>query len=154
MAEPKGRDVIEYITAAEFARWRTDFVAFRAELNAQLRDGFTGTHDRLDEINGRTRKNSEGIVELTTRLDRIDEDDGAIRQTVTAIQSQGCAQLKHHGAMIQTLQNGGEDVPTAWPRRKQVIVGGGLVAGGAALWPVLTQILNGIHTLLDHFAGR
>ena len=144
----------DYITGAEFARWRTDFVAFRAELAVQIRDGFAGTHARLDEINGRTRKNSESVVELTTRLDKIDEDDSAIKNTVDAIQSKGCAQLKNHGEIVQVIRGDGEGTtPEGWSRRKKVAVSGGLIAGGAALWPVLAGILGAIHSLLDHLQG-
>ena len=134
----------EYITAAEFGRWRTDFIAFRAELSVQLRDGFKGLADRLDDINGRGRENATAIEVLISRLDGVDRDDGSIKATVQDIQQHGCAKLREHGSVVQALQNGGDDVPERWPRRKQVAIGGGLLAGGAGLWEL-------IHAALDHF---
>jgi hypothetical protein len=128
----------DYITGAEFGRWRTDFVAFRAELHTQLHDGFAQMNARLDAINGRGRANSEQIAVIETELERLQD----IGTDVATIKEKGCAQLANHGAIVKTLQDGGESV--GWPRKKKVAVGGGLIAGGAGLWEL-------VHALLDHF---
>lgn len=142
--------VPEYITAAEFGRWRTDFVAFRAELHSQLHEGFLQMNQRLDDINGRGRTNAEGLAVLTARIDKVDEDDGEIRTAVKDIQAKGCAQLANHGAVVKTLQRRADadaDVDREWPPKKRLVVGGGLLAGGAGLWEL-------VHGLLDHFLTR
>jgi hypothetical protein len=138
----------EMITAGEFGRFREDLSSWQDRLVGQLGDGFKGVHDRLDELNGRTRKNSEGLAEVIVRQEHFEP----VVDRIQSIQEHGCAQIDAHRAMLAT----GDVVlgPPAWDSRKKAIVGGGLIAGGAALWPVLQGILGAAHQLLDHFAGK
>lgn len=116
----------EYITGAEFGRWRVDFQAFQDRLEDRLAEGFHGVHSRLDELNGRTRKNSESIVVLT--------------KDVELLQTKGCAQLQAHRGLLDVLPETGLS-STPWARRRQLIIGGGLVTGGALIIPVIREVI-------------
>lgn len=125
------------VSGAEFGRWRQDFSAFQDRLESRLNDGFTGVHDRLDELNGRTRKNSEAVVALDMR--------------VTAIQSTGCGQFQAHRAVLEATTD--LDAPTRkWHQDKRIIgpaVGLGVPAalyGGFELIKVVFEYLH-------HLAG-
>jgi hypothetical protein len=138
----------DMVTGAEFGRWRSDFAAFQERLETRLNEGFGGLNGRLDELNGRTRKNTEELVAVDTRLDQLEP----IGTRVQAIQERGCAQLATHRQLLATDAGEGLTLtPARWTKKKQALVGGGLVASGAALLPLLQEILRLFHDLLVHF---
>jgi hypothetical protein len=79
----------EYITGGEFGRFRADFTAWRAEIAKQMTDGFAGVHSRLDDINGRGRKNSEDIRVMEAELHNLVEN--------------GCAQYNDHRKLLDDV---------------------------------------------------
>jgi hypothetical protein len=132
---------LEYITAREFGLFQDAFTAFRTELRLQLTTGFDDMTSRLDEINGRGHANTVAVSVLSSRLDKVDADDSEIAKTVAKIERDGCGQLQSHGAIVNEMH---DEAPMQWPRRKQVAISGGLLAGGAGLWEL-------VHAVLDHF---
>ena len=113
----------EYITSGEFGRWRGDFQAFQERLEERLNEGFHGINHRLDELNGRTRRNSESIVALDSRVENI--------------RHSGCARLHYHEKALAL----GATPPTARWKDKRLWVGGGV---GAA---IITTIYEGVRAL-------
>lgn len=131
----------DVVTGAEFGRWRSDFQAFQTRLDSQLLDGFRGVHSRLDELNGRTRHNSEAIIVASARLDRIEDEDNKIEEVVRSIKDDGCSQLANHAQILKAT--GGVPAESILPfnlTSRKVAVGGGLVGLGTILWPILREI--------------
>jgi hypothetical protein len=116
--------VDDFVTTGEFSRWRADFQGFQARLNDQLHDGFTGIHARLDQLNGRTRQNSEMIASSATELELVKED-------IDLIRDRGCAQLASHRATLA-----GALAPPAdfqWTKKHTAVTGAAGAAGAAIL---------------------
>lgn len=117
----------DVVTGGEFGRWRADFAAFQERLDERMDRGFGGLNSRLDDLNGRTRKNAEAIVALDGRID--------------AIATHGCGQLEAHRAVMEA--NGPEGKP--WHRDKRTWVGTGVGAGVIA---VLYEIISTLHAYI------
>ena len=79
----------DFITGGEFGRFRADFTNWQVEIRRQMADGFAGTHERLDDINGRGRTNSEAIRVLETEVHSLTEH--------------GCAQYEKHRETLETV---------------------------------------------------
>lgn len=131
----------DMITGAEFGRFRVDFSAWQDRLETRLSEGFAGVHNRLDELNGRTRKNTENLMVLDAKVARLEP----IETHVMEIQSKGCAQFEAHRALMSPAEIAEEERPK-WPRRRQVAAGGGLVGAGV----LLTKLVDIIY---QHFAS-
>ena len=114
----------DFVTSGEFGRWRSDFQAFQERLDERLDRGFSGVNHRLDDLNGRTRKNSEAIVSLDQRID--------------SIRNGGCGQLRAHQKLL------GTDAPKARWRDRRVWFGGGV---GAALIAAMYEMAKAIQTV-------
>lgn len=110
----------EFVTAGEFGRWRQDFQAFQARLDDRLESGFGGLNTRLDDLNGRTRKQAEAIVALDVR--------------VSEIASHGCGQLEAHRAAMDAVAE------TRGGSRRPYVIGGGIVAGIAAVAEIVKAV--------------
>ena len=130
----------EFVTGAEFGRFRADFQAFQNRLEERLDHGFGGMNTRLDALNGRTRGAEQNIAVIGRRLEAIESEDRAIEATVGQIQLHGCAQLAQHEAAVETL---------GWSKQKKAAAAGGLVGLGALMWPAIQQLIDIIHTLVD-----
>lgn len=136
----------DYVTGEEFARWMHEESEFRDRLErrmatnaASVQTGLDKIEAHLAEINGRTRKNSEGITSLDVRIARIEKEDETIEQTIRSIHDEGCAQYVAHTALIE------RDPGNGWSSRKKVVVAGGLVGTGALAWPALAEIAKALH---------
>lgn len=116
----------EFVTSGEFGRWRADFQAFQERLDERLDTGFSGLNHRLDDLNGRTRKNSEAIVALDSRVENI-------RQS-------GCSQVRSHRSTLDKLDAGGT---ANWHKDKRVWFGG---AGGASLIMALYEVAKAVQS--------
>lgn len=55
------------------------------DLKEQIREGFKGVNDRLDDLNGRTRKNEQEVAVLKDRSDRAERTAGTIGGVVGAV---------------------------------------------------------------------
>lgn len=124
----------DYVTGAEFGRWRLDFNSFQDRLETHLRAsdverqaGFTGVHERLDELNGRTRKNSEALVAL----------DGQVAN----VQARGCGQIAEHQKTLLAISQAPavttEEPP--WHKNKNTWLGMG---GGATIAAILYELVR------------
>ena len=109
------------VTGAEFGRWRSDFAAFQDRLESRLSMGFGQINARLDELNGRTRKNSEGLGVLDAR--------------VSSIQEQGCAQIHAHRELVTEASALAAPAPS---RKRDAAMAG----GGAGLFVIFDLILK------------
>lgn len=142
----------EHVTSAEFTRFRSDFTAFQDRLQRQIDGGFTGVHGRLDELNGRTRGNSEAIVGLGTRLTSLEKEEGEALAVVEGIRDHGCSQFENHSSVMRAM-NGDErddlDLTGHWSPRKKVAVGGGLVAVGGIGGAIVLELLRNAHAALQ-----
>ena len=118
----------EFITSGEFSRWRADFQGFQERLDERLDSGFDGMNHRLDELNGRTRRNSEAIIALDSRVENI--------------RHSGCARLASH----QKARALGAAAPTSWHKDKRIWFG---VGGGASVIAVLYEAAQALHAYLD-----
>jgi len=130
----------EFVSGAEFGRFRADFQAFQNRLEERLDHGFVGMNNRLDALNGRTRNSEQNIAVIERRLGAIEAEDSYIEKTVEDIKSHGCAQLEKHEAVVETL---------GWSSRKKVAAAGGLVGLGALIWPALQQIAQAVHAVAE-----
>lgn len=117
----------DMISAGEFGRFRADFSGWLDRHERATADGFSGIHSRLDELNGRTRSNSESVTALGVRIEQLEP----ISASVQAIQQHGCAQLAAHRALLPSAE-AIEKVP-GWTYRKKVVASGGLVVVGGAV---------------------
>lgn len=150
----------ETITGAEFGRFRADLSARLDRQDRAIDEGFRGVHRRQDEANGRTTKNAEKLIKVESHLDTIQaqvesinakaERVEPIAAEVSEIRKHGCAQLEHHAAAVAQINGGGATDPAQWDRKKKAMVGGGLIAGGAALIPILQEIVRGVHDIAQH----
>jgi hypothetical protein len=124
----------DYITGSEFGRWRSDHQAFQARLDSRLDAGFDGINERLDTLNGRTRKNSEDLVVLD--------------QKVLHIAARGCGKYGEHKDVIEAIA--ARDPSVARPGWQDwhpaAKIGAG--AGGFAVLATLMEMVN---RLLQHF---
>jgi hypothetical protein len=118
------------VSAGEFGRWRSDFQAFQARLDERLDAGFGGMNDRLDDLNGRTRKNSEAISVLDER--------------VNSIRVSGCAQLSAHRAVMDEVPLAVRKTWRDWHPAAKAGAGVGVGAG-------LIAVVELINRLLAHF---
>lgn len=123
----------EYVTSGEFGRWRADFRESMGRLDQRLDAGFKGVHDRLDDLNGRTRKNSEWIVGVEAKVDHVLQD--------------GCAQLSAHRRLLESspLDEGGA-ARQHWARDKRTYGGIGLGGAAVALLYELAQLAHRLMT--------
>jgi hypothetical protein len=123
----------DFITGAEFGRWRLDHQAFQARLDSRLDAGFDGINERLDTLNGRTRKNSEDIV--------------ALDQKVLHVATRGCAKYGEHKDAIEAIV------------AKEVVTSGGFkdwhpvakVGAGAGGFAIIAAMMEIINRMLQHF---
>lgn len=53
---------------------RAEFKAFTDRIYQQMDDGFTGVHDRLDVLNGRTGKGEVADAELRQRITGVEKE--------------------------------------------------------------------------------
>ena len=116
----------DFITSGEFSRWRSDFQEFQGRLDERLDKGFDGLNHRLDDLNGRTRKNSEAIIALDSRVENI--------------RTSGCSQVAAHKKTLDRI--------TPQPHRKRdkrVWLGG---AGGASLIAALYEVARAVRALV------
>lgn len=141
----------DVVSGAEFGRFRNDFLAFQDRLQRQIDTGFGGVHGRLDELNGRTRRNSEAIAVIDTRIGNLETEEGSVSAVVTNIRDHGCSQLENHTSVLQAA-NGGGPLAGYWTPKKKAAVGGGLLATGALIWPALEAIANAVHHALETLA--
>jgi hypothetical protein len=121
----------EFLTTGEFGRFRADFTQWQAELRRQMFEGFQGTHTRLDDINGRGRKNSEAIAVLESEVRNLTDH--------------GCAQYdEHRKVLTEVVVPSLEKRSTPWsewhPAAKVGAAGGGF-AVLAALMEIFGRIL-------------
>jgi hypothetical protein len=123
----------DYITGAEFGRWRSDHQAFQARLDSRLDAGFDGINERLDTLNGRTRKNSEDLVVLD--------------QKVLHIAARGCGKYAEHKDAIESLVTKEVATRQGWQDWHPAVKAGAGVGGFTAL-AALMEIFN---RLLQHF---
>ena len=84
-------------------------------LRADMKDGFGGINDRLDALNGRTRRNTEAIVGLETRTENM-----------------VCVE---HAERFRAIEKAVEKIEAHEPpsRAKSLAISGGAVAGAVAL---------------------
>jgi len=153
----------ETITGGEFARFRVDLSARLDRQDRAIDEGFRGVHRRQDDANGRTTKNAEGLIRVETHLDTIeaqvmDINEKAkqvepIASEVKAIHEHGCAKLEEHNHALGLI-NGDPMDPAGWGRRKKAIVGGGLIAAGATLIPLLQEFVRVVHDVVEHFGVK
>jgi hypothetical protein len=139
----------ETISGAEFGRFRVDLSARLDRQDRAIDDGFEGVHKRQDDANGRTAKNSAAIIRVEEKIARLEP----IEHHVLAIQSHGCAVFEQHRAMMTPAEIIEEDRPK-WPRRRQVIAGGGLVAAGAVVWPAIREVAHLFGELLKQLGAH
>ncbi len=118
----------EFITGGEFGRWRQDFQSFQVRLDERLERGFGGLNDRLDDLNGRTRKNSEAIVALDSRVENI--------------RTSGCQNLKSHQAALTKLAV----PPQQWHKDKRLWFGS---AAGASAIAAIYEVAQAIHAYVS-----
>ena len=116
----------EFITSGEFSRWRHDFQEFQGRLDDRLDKGFDGLNHRLDDLNGRTRKNSEAIIALDSRVENI--------------RMSGCSQLTRHQNTLDIVAQ-----PEKWHKDKRVWMGG---AGGASIIAALYEVARAVRALV------
>ena len=116
----------EFITSGEFSRWRSDFQGFQERLDERLDAGFGGLNHRLDDLNGRTRKNAEAIIALDSRVENI--------------RTSGCSQVKAHRNTLDRIAS-----PEKWHKDKRVWVGG---AGGASIVAALYEVARAVRALV------
>jgi hypothetical protein len=114
----------EFITGGEFGRWRQDFQSFQERLDERLDRGFGGLNNRLDELNGRTRKNSEAIVSLDTRVENI--------------RTSGCQNLKAHQTTLAKIG----PPQQRWHSDKRLWFGS---AAGASVIALLYEVAQAVH---------
>jgi hypothetical protein len=143
----------DYVSGAEFGRFLQDFSRFQDRLERRLNDGFGGMNARLDDLNGRTRKNSEAIAAAVVRLDAIENEDSEIERAVANIRDHGCSQLESHATVMRAVANGGDGdgdlLSGYWPRKKKIAVGGGLLALGGVIGTLLLEMIKAAHHALD-----
>ncbi len=118
----------EFITGGEFGRWRQDFQGFQERLDERLDRGFGGLNNRLDELNGRTRKNSEAIVSLDSRAENI--------------RTGGCSPVKTHQAALAKMTLPRE----RWHKDRRLWFGS---AAGASVIALLYEVAQAVHAYLS-----
>lgn len=119
----------DFVTGAEFGRWRADHQAFQARLDSRLDAGFGGINERLDTLNGRTRKNSEDIVVLD--------------QKVLGIATRGCGKYQEHSEALESVV-----VKSGGFRDWHPVAKAG---AGAGVFAVLATLMEIVNRLLQHF---
>lgn len=124
----------EFVTGAEFGRFRSDMAQWQARLEAQLHTGFDGLNTRLDGLNGRTRRVEEEGARVTERMKILE----AAAEDIHEVKEHGCAQLENHREMLSPS-------PEWWTHRKAA-------AAGAAGTGVVVGVIELIRVLIQHFS--
>lgn len=130
----------EYVTSGEFGRWRTDFAAYQTReadhlesmerrIVAHIDARVDGIDQRLDELNGRTRKNSEAIIALDSQVE--------------AIATHGCGQLAVHRQTLAEMED--RRPPLHRDRRAY---------GSAGLGAAVVALLYAAASWLQHLSAR
>jgi hypothetical protein len=140
----------DYVSGAEFSRYVAEEVAYRARIAHQLEIQYQHISQELGEIkavvresNGRTSKNTEAIAVLQRELEAVESEDSHIEQLVDDIRTHGCAQFAAHEHAVEVL---------GWSGKRKAAVAGGLLGGGALMWPALQEIAKAIHAVFDRAA--
>jgi hypothetical protein len=134
----------DFVTGAEFGRFRLDFSAYQGReaklleamegrIVAHIDTRCDGLDERLDVLNGQTRKNTDSVVLHNEKIETI--------------QRGGCGQLAAHRTLLEG-QRGDSDGGTSRTlfRDKRTYAGGGLALAG-------TAALYGIARLLEALAA-
>jgi len=138
-----------FVSSDEMSRWMREQADFRQRLETRI----SGQHaeviatlvrieTQVRETNGRTRKAEAAIEAVDARLDRVDADDERIAAAVQSIRSGGCSQYTAHMDLLRQNVEG-------WSPRKKAAVSGGLVAGGVLVWPMLQELVQAVHAVVD-----
>ncbi|MCX6551184.1 MAG: hypothetical protein NTY02_09310 [Acidobacteria bacterium] len=132
----------DFVTGAEFGRFRADFSSYQTREAALLEamEGRIVTHidarvdgidDRLDILNGQTKKNSEAVAVHT--------------EQILAIQVRGCGQLAAHRGTLESLRPD-PDVPDLkpWHRDKRTWTGTGMGIAGVTVLYSLARLFEAV----------
>ena len=144
----------DFVTGREFSNWMQEQSDFRTRLEKRIADQhgeLVVTLRRIEDqvllTNGRTRANGEAISSITTRLDRIDEDDAKIGDVVNEIRESGCSRFAAHQTMFQ-------QAPETWSIKKKATIAGGLLLGGTLTWPGVVEIAKAAQALIGWVASK
>ena len=147
--------VPDFVTGQEFTRWTNEEAAFRLRLETRLAEqsrvialGFERIDAHFMNLNGRTGSNTSGLTALETRLIRMEKEYSEVMGLVTHVKQDGCAKYAAHAEMLTQLSVSG------WTPQKKALVGGGMVATGALVWPALQELFVGIHALIEWASKR
>ena len=138
-----------FVSSDEMSRWMREQADSRQRLetrisvqHAEVIATLVRIETQVRETNGRTRKAEASIDGINVRLDRVDADDGEIAAAVQSIRSGGCSQYTAHMDLLRQNVEG-------WSPRKKAAVSGGLVAGGVLVWPMLQELVQAVHAVVD-----
>ena len=148
-------DKPDYVTGAEFERWMREEAEFRRTLETRMAEtarilgaGLTKIDTHLSVLNGSTLVNTHGIAALEKRLIRIEQEYDEVRGFTADIEKNGCAQFTAHTRALEALS------VTGWTPKKKALVGSGMVATGALIWPAVQEAATAIHALVEWISKR
>jgi len=144
----------DYVTGAEMSRYFIEESAFRERLELRMAEtaralgvGLTKIETHLAVLNGSTMTNTSGIGAIEKRLIRIEREYEDLAEMLQSVKSHGCAKYEAHSQVLSDLS------VAAWSPKKKAAVGGGMIATGALIWPVVQEGLKAVHALIERF-GR
>lgn len=159
----------EYVSGAEFGRWRQDFNEFQKRLDQRLAADHKALTDELTiiktlqrEANGKTATNIKEIAIIRREIEAIKSEDGRIEKVVESIQKDGCHQYDHHIQTLEVLEGAGVLPNTdgytpkgfALPKlsgRQKAVAGVGVTA---LLIPAVSDLLQLLKAVVVWMAAR
>lgn len=122
------------------------------DLSKQLNSAELEITTRQDKTNGRVNGHDAALANMTVLVTDL-------QKQVDGLAQDGCSNYQRHTAQMKVLADvtslDDKPAPPRWhaPAKKAGIVSG-LLAIGAAVGNSLPGILQAIHQLLDHLAGK
>ena len=143
---------LDPVSGEEFSRWMNEQSNFRARLELRMcerdkaiMEGLSEIKDHLMQLNGKTAENVKQISIIDRDMEALKSGENHIEKIVDDIKNHGCHRLVAHEQILQ-----GNNIIEEWSHRKKVAVVGGLLGGGALMWPAITEISKTIQALLSH----
>jgi hypothetical protein len=145
----------DYVTNVEFNRWFTEESQFRDRLESRMAEtarvmgaGLVRIDMHMSLLDGSAQQNTLAIGDIDRRLTRIEENYEQLVGLVQSVKNNGCAKYAAHSQLLTDLS------VAEWTPKKKAVVGGGIFAGGALIWPAVQEIARGVHALFEWMGSR